>query len=338
VGAEVIARDAGGWAGSGELLVVESCEYQRSFLDLKPQHAVVTGIEPDHFDCFRDLNELRDAFRAFVSKLPPDGSLLIRSDCRFSRDVASGLAVPVETFAVDANSTSIPPPRKEQGADWGIADVTRTEIGSRFLLLRRGSRFAEIELRIPGGHNVANAVAAAALAHRVGASAESIRRSLGDFAGIRRRFEIVGEFGGVTLVDDYAHHPTAVAATLTTARERFPKARVHCLFQPHQVSRTRALLGEFAAAFATGDDILVLPVYAARERVADEPVHASRELTVRIVSAGGTARFAESLDHAWASLDDTLRLGDVLITMGAGDIGQLQHEITRRLQRHHASR
>ncbi|MBI5758871.1 MAG: hypothetical protein HZA46_10175 [Planctomycetales bacterium] len=220
--------------------------------------------------------------------------------------------------------------------DWWADDITRTETGSRFRLFHCGELFAEISLRIPGQHNVWNAVAAAALAHRVGASAESIRKSLANFAGIRRRFEIVGEFGGVTLVDDYAHHPTAVGVTLTTARERFPAARIHCLFQPHQVSRTRALLADFATSFATGDEILILPVYAAREQVADEPVSASRELVERIVAAGGKARFVESLDHAWSSLDDTLQRGDVLITMGAGDIGQVQHEITRRLQRHHA--
>lgn len=364
VGAEVIARDAGGWSGSGDLLVVESCEYQRSFLDLNPKHAVITGIEPDHFDCYRDLTEIKQAFRAFAEKIPADGSLLIPADCRTTREVCSGLEVPVETFAVTFDQTAPlsllgreaggegrwgdakprpltpdpSPPRGEgnpEGCDWLATDVTRTESGSRFRLLRRGSPFAEITLWIPGRHNVWNATAAAALAHRVGASAESIRRSLADFAGIRRRFEIVGEFGGVTVVDDYAHHPTAVGATLATARERFPAARIHCLFQPHQVSRTLALLDEFAASFTTGDEILVLPVYAARERVADEPVLVSRQLAERIVSAGGRARFVESLDRAGASLDDTLRNGDVLITMGAGDIGQRIHEITRRLQRHH---
>lgn len=326
VGAEVISCDAGGWAGSSDLFVVESCEYQRSFLDLIPKHAVITGIEPDHFDCYRDLAEIRQAFRAFVERIPADGSLLIRADCPVTREVCSGLAVPVEMISGAVES------------DWFVTGVTRTERGSRFRLMHHGSHFADVELRIPGHHNVWNAVAAAALAHRVGASADDICRSLGNFAGIRRRFEIVGEFGGVTLVDDYAHHPTAVAVTLATARERFPARRVHCLFQPHQVSRTHALLDDFASAFATGDEILMLPVYAARERVTNEPVQASLELVARIVSAGGRARFAESLDHAWASLDDTLRPGDVLITMGAGDIGQMQHEITRRLQRHHATR
>jgi UDP-N-acetylmuramate--alanine ligase len=360
VGAEVISREAGGWAGTSDLFVVESCEYQRSFLDLSPTHAVVTGIEPDHFDCYRDLDAIKQAFRAFVEKIPADGSLLIRADCPVTREACSELAVPVETFAGKPAFLSAKGERNQSSrhtpcavsraivgtrsvpttleSDWFATGVTHTKFGSRFRLMQNGALFAELELRIPGRHNVANAVAAAALAHRVGASAESIRRSLAGFTGIRRRFEIVGEFGGVTLVDDYAHHPTAVAATLAAARERFPDARVHCLFQPHQVSRTHVLMDEFAAAFASGEDILVLPAYAARERVSDEPLQSSRQLVERIVFAGGYARFAESLDRAWASLDDTLRPGDVLITMGAGDIGQWQHEITRRLQRHHGSR
>jgi UDP-N-acetylmuramate--alanine ligase len=326
IGAEVCGMNLSGWYGDGEHFVVESCEFQRSFLDLTPKYAAILGIEPDHFDCYPHFDETIAAFAGFAQKLPAAGRLLIPVGCEASKAACIAAGAPIETFGVDV------------AADWQACDLRATGDGTRFRLFLRGDYVAEISLQIPGIHNVQNALAAAALAHVAGASPAAIRKGLLEFQGIRRRFERVGSWRGATMIDDYAHHPTAIAATLATARERFPGRRLWCVFQPHQVSRTRALFDDFAKSLVVADQVLLVPVFAARERVHEEPVQISRELAARVVAEGGHARLADTLDRALATLEDELEPGDVLITMGAGDIGKVHHAFTRRLQGHHAPR
>lgn len=344
VGAELRDAQRSGWAGSGPHFVVESCEYQRNFLDLAPQHAAILAIEPDHFDCFQNFDETIAAFAAFAQRVPKSGTLLISADCQASRSIGATVAASVETFSLN------------NGADWWAADLRPTKSGIRYRAFYQGEYFSEISLQVPGNHNVLNSLAAAALCHRVGAKPVDVREGLADFPGLRRRFEPRGSWRGVTLIDDYAHHPTEVRATLKAAREQFSGRRVWCVFQPHQVSRTRALLQEFSESFHDADRLLVAPVFAAREKVQQEPREASQELVDRIAalqqigaadrlttSKRGAAtkrgvRLSPTLDHTLATLDDELRPGDVLITMGAGDIGQLHDAFTRRLQRDHHSR
>jgi UDP-N-acetylmuramate--alanine ligase len=325
VGAELCGWRKNGWAGDGPHFVVESCEYQRNFLDLSPQWAAILGIEPDHFDCFTQFDEAVAAFAEFSQRVPAGGGLLIPVGSDAARAATLAAAAPVETFGLAPE------------ADWWAGDVRLVAAGVRFRVYHRGEYVTEIALRIPGRHNVLNSLAAVALSHRAGAPADVIREALAEFPGIKRRFETIGSWRGVTLIDDYAHHPTAVAVTLATARERFPRRKLWCVFQPHQVSRTTALLGDFARALTRADEILVAPVFAARENVDQEPEHISRNLADQVIDSGGRARFVAGLDHAVATLDDELQPGDVLITMGAGDIGQVHHAFTRRLQRHHAS-
>jgi len=322
IGAEVLGISQGGWSGTGPHFVVESCEFQRSFLDLSPKYAAILGIEPDHFDYFQNFDETISAFKDFALRLPADGALLISNNCNASKTAVAGLEIPVETFSLAA------------GADWWAADLRQTTEGIRFRAFWKGEYFTEIGLRVPGRHNVLNALAAMALCHQAGVGPAAIREGLAEFRGISRRFEPVGMWRGVLLIDDYAHHPTAVSVTLKTARERFPDRRVWCVFQPHQVSRTQALMTEFAASLTAADEVVLVPVFAARERAGAEIDAASQDLAGRIVAQGGRARFSGSLDHAVATLEDELRPGDILITMGAGDIGQVHHAFTRRLQRH----
>ena len=327
IGAEICGVGRSGWHGEGEHFVVESCEFQRSFLDLYPRYAAILGIEPDHFDCFPHFDETIAAFAAFAQKLPADGRLLIQAGCEASIAACVAALAPVETFGIEVT------------ADWRACDLRPTAEGTRFRLFHQGDYFAEISLRIPGRHNVQNALSAAALAHMAGAGCAAIREGLFEFPGIRRRFERVGQWRGVTLIDDYAHHPTAVAATLATARERFPGRRLWCVFQPHQVSRTRALFDDFAKSLVAADRVLLAPVFAAREEeVRNEPTLIAHELAARVIYEGGHARPADSLDRAMRTLEDELQPGDVLITMGAGDIGKVYHAFTRRLQGHHAAR
>jgi len=325
VGAELCGRNKSGWAGTGEHLVVESCEYQRSFLDIRPRLAAILSIEPDHFDCYTTFDEMRAAFARYAEQVEDGGVLLIPSRCSLSAEAARGTQAELVTFS------------DQPGADWWATDPRATATGTRFRVFFRGDYFSEINLAVPGRHNVLNALAAIAVSHHAGASADEVRTSLQGFVGIRRRFERLGSWRGVTLIDDYAHHPTAIRATLETAREIFGRRRIWCAFQPHQVSRTQTLLNEFSQSFELADEILVLPVYAARENLRDEPTMVSQELASRAGIEGRSARFCGSLDRVVTTLEDEARPGDVLITMGAGDIDQVQHEFARRLQRHRAA-
>ena len=171
----------------------------------------------------------------------------------------------------------------------------------------------------------------------VGISAETVRNSLATFRGIRRRLEFVGQWRGATLVDDYAHHPTAVRITLETLRNLVGTRTIRCIFQPHQVLRTTTLMADFAASFGAADQVLIAPVFAARESVNDEPRAVSQQLADRIESLGISARFCASLDQIVNTLEDAARPGDVIVTMGAGDIDRIHYELTQRIQRDSAT-
>lgn len=325
VGAEVSGRGANGWSGSGRYLVVESCEYQRHFLSLHPQMSAILGIEADHFDCFADIDETTAAFREFALQLPAEGLVVIHQECDFSRIACRNLAARVETFSL------------YPGADWRAVNLEKIPLGHRFQILHGDQEFCTTQLRIPGRHHVLNALAATALCHQAGASPVQIASGIEQFAGIRRRFEVLGEIlDGVTVIDDYAHHPTAIRATLETAREEFGRRRLVCVFQPHQVSRTVGLLDDFAHSFSLADEVLIVPVYGAREKYEKELVEVSARLAELIAEQGVMARYSGSLDQTRASLDDTLRPRDVLLTLGAGDIDRIHHDFTRRLQRNHS--
>lgn len=325
VGAEVCGREANGWTGSGPHVVVESCEYRKHFLSLQPAMAAILGIEADHFDCFADVPETVQAFHEFAVQIPSTGLVVIHQTCESSWVACRGIAATVESFSLAEDSLPAP-------ADWQATEIQKIPLGHRFRILYRGSEFCQTELRIPGRHHILNALAAAALCHRAGATARQIADGITGFRGIRRRFEVLGEEQGVMIVDDYAHHPTAIQATLRTAREEFGSRRLVVVFQPHQVSRTNGLLAEFSRSFALADEVTIVPVYGAREAYREELSEVSRRLAEMIAGQGVTARFSGSLDQTRASLDDTLRPKDVLLTLGAGDIDRIHYALTRRLQ------
>lgn len=339
-GAELCGSRRSGWAGDGELLVVEGCEYRRNFLSLQPAHAAILNIEADHFDCFTDFDAVQAAFGEFANRLPSQGVVVARGDCAATLEAASRSAGRVVTFS------------SEPTGDYWATDQRQLDQGTRFRAFCRGEYLAEITLRIPGTHNVMNALAAAALCHELGVDPYEIREGLWEFQGVRRRFEAVGSWRGRMLIDDYAHHPTAVRAVLETTRRQYPGRRIWCAFQPHQVGRTRAMLPEFAKSLTLADSVLILPVYAARERTgldgstaAETPaevdipaeIQASTELADAVRSLNVAARFLPSLDLLVEAVDDETRPGDVLVTMGAGDIDRVHHEFSRRLHRNHAA-
>ncbi len=320
-GANLARLGTNSWAGAGEFFVVESCEFRGSFLDLTPKYAAILNVEPDHFDCYPDMESLVAAFGAFAAKVDPAGFLLVRHDDHAALEATRQARAAVMTFGTQPD------------ADWWVCDVRRTAWGSRGRLFRRGQFVTEWQLPLPGRHNVSNALVAAAIGVELGVSTREIRASLAEFPGLQRRFEPRGSYRGVTLLDDYAHHPTAVEATLQTAREVFGDRTIRIAFQPHQVLRTERLLTEFAQAFYWADEVVVTPVYAARERVTTEPWELSERLAGAIRQLGVSAQAVTSLDHATSVLEDELRPGDVVLTMGAGDIDRIHHAFTRRVFR-----
>ena len=321
LGAELCDGGRSGWTGTGDLFVAESCEFQQSFLDLNPKYTAILTVEPDHFDCYADLESLQAAFCNFASRTASDGVLLVNGDSPVSRAVSENAQTNAKRVSFGTNPN----------ADWQAVNVEPTKNGTRFQLEHQRKNVVEIDLPLHGQHNVWNGLAAAALCAELGVLPESLRNGLSNFHGIRRRMEFVGELNGVTFVDDYAHHPTAVLITLKTLREVMGSRRIRCVFQPHQIRRTMALMTEFASSFVDADEVFVAPVFAARELVVDEPSVVSRELANRISSQGVPAQFFSSLDQIVNTLDDAMRPGDVIVTMGAGDIDRIHHEFTRRI-------
>ena len=321
-GAATLGRFSGGRAGGGELVLVEACEYRANFLHLRPRDAVILGIEPDHFDCYRSPEELEEAYARFAGLVPADGLLLARHDCAVSRRITAKLACRVETFGIGG------------GADWSARRLSARRGQYAFELCHRGRRLCQVSLRFPGRHNVLNALAAAALARVGGVPPERIARVLGGFRGLHRRLELLGAWRGVTLVDDYAHHPTEVTATLQTLRRMFPGRRVWCVFQPHQVSRTERLLDELAESLQNADRVLVAEIFRAREGPPRDGDVTAADLArrVREVSAAPSGRRAgtavevpqvHATEEITRLLETRLAPGDVLVSMGAGDIRRI---------------
>ena len=330
IGAELCGLHTGGWAGAGDLFVAECCEFRRSFLDLSPTYAAILNIEADHFDYFRDFVETRDAFCQFAARVPAGGLLVVRADCRAMLDavrLSTRATAParLETFALGRRAT------------WMAENLRPSAEKISFDAIFRGNFVGRFALRVAGRHNVLNALAAIALCRGVGLEFAEIQAGLAEFRGVCRRFEFLGTPNGITWVDDFAHHPTEVQATLEAARQRYGRRRLWCLFQPHQMSRLRALLPEFAASFGRADQVLIAPVYAAREMQGDETESLARQLAEEIGRAGRPARFCADLDRMAATIDDEARAGDLVISMGAGDINRVYHAFTRRLQRNLAS-
>ncbi|MCA9077556.1 MAG: UDP-N-acetylmuramate--L-alanine ligase [Planctomycetaceae bacterium] len=324
-GAEIRGRGVSGWAGRSKLFVAESCEYQDHFLDLTPKHAILLNIEPDHFDCFPTLESSIKSFGRFAGLLPDDGTLIVNADCQAAMQAAQQTQANIVTFGT------------RLGSDWWLSDMRQTSQGWRFRIFHQSMFFGEFDLPLPGRHQVLNALAAIAMSRTLGACRRDLSEGLRSFPGVVRRFDQIGSWKGVTLIDDYAHHPTAIRTTLKTARERFPKRRVWCAFQPHQISRTQNLLSDFARSLGVADEVLIAPIFAAREVATDDRFRLSREMVDRVNRTGTSARFVESLDEITTTIETEARPGDVFVTLGAGDIDRIAYEFTLRLQRHRAS-
>jgi UDP-N-acetylmuramate--alanine ligase len=306
-------------------MLVEACEYRANFLHLSPQQAVVLGIEPDHFDYYRSQAQLERAFAAFAARVPEGGLLLACDDCPVARRVTAGLRCRVETFGL------------HPGADWSAREVRGQHGRYWFSIARRGKHLGEVRLRIPGRHNVANALAAAAIALANGVPAEQVCRGLGDFRGLVRRLEPVGSWRGAAFVDDYAHHPTEVAAGLRAVREMYPGRRLWCVFQPHQASRTAVLLDELAASLQNADRVVVAEVFRAREGDYRPGEPTAADLGREVARRGVEVPQVHAAQEITRLLRTRLEPGDVVVTMGAGDIGKVRDGLGERIREDRAA-
>jgi UDP-N-acetylmuramate--alanine ligase len=305
-------------AGQGRPFVIEADEYDYMFLGLKPTVAVVTSVEHDHPDMFPTVREMQEAFRAFVALLPPDGLLVACAADAFARQLAEERR--------DAGRPAVIYGLRRE-ADWR-ADLPQVNGagGYDFLAVRQGETLGLARNRLPGEHNVLNSLAALAVADFLGVDFNTARNALADYRGVGRRFDVKGEAGGVTVVDDYAHHPTEIRATLAAARQRFAGRPLWVVFQPHTFSRTRALLADFAASFNDAEHVIVVDIFRSRE--APDPSVSAADIVQAMRHPD--ARHIPALRAAADYLQTHLQPGDVLLTLGAGDGDWVGAEILKR--------
>lgn len=318
-------RSLSGRLGSGEHLVVEACEYRESFLQLAPRFAAILNVEPDHFDCYPTAGSLVAAFEKFARQIEPGGLLLVPAACAVTGKIAQASGRYFETFG------------EQPAADWRAAGLKQSRGRYTFRLLHRNRELAEIKLAVAGQHQVHNALAAAALAAAAGAGIESIERGLGEFTGLARRFQVLGTRSSITVVDDYAHHPTELTATLAAARQVFPGRRLWCVFEPHQELRTRRLLDEFAASLQNADHVAIGEVFRARESAMVEQHATAVELAAKVAARGQHVLKIHALEAILEHIAAAAAAGDVVLTAGAGNIWKLADGLVERFDRFRAA-
>jgi UDP-N-acetylmuramate--alanine ligase len=329
VGGDIPQLGTNAAAGAGDVFVVEADEYDHTFLGLRPEIAVVTIVEWDHPDCYPTPESMRAAFRQFVALVPPHGLLVACGDEPSVQELLRETGR-LEDWKIGRLMTY----GLNEGNDWRATDLQPNARGGFDFTLSTNlpiyqstnlptyqspnlpiSQSPNASTSIPGAHNVKNALAALAVAHELGVSLAQAALTLADFNGVGRRFEIKGQVGGILVIDDYAHHPTEIRATLAAARVHYPERPIWAVFQPHTYSRTRALLDDFAAAFAAADHVVVVDIFPARET--DDGSVSSRDLVARMEHPD--AHYVGALDDAADFVTRRLHPGDLLITLGAGD-------------------
>jgi UDP-N-acetylmuramate--alanine ligase len=306
----------GSRSGGSDLFVAEACEFDRSFHALRPKLAMLLNIEEDHLDCYKDLDEIIESFRAFAKLVPADGLIIANgNDANVAKAIA-GLAARVETVSLRPGTTwstcpsGIAPDGLPTGAVW-----------------RNGEPVGMLKLSVAGEHNLMNATMALAACVASGVDAERAIEALGRFTGVDRRMTEMGTFRGATVVDDYGHHPTEIRATLAALRERYNPKRLICVFQPHQHSRTRFLLEDFATSFAAADETIVPDIYFVRDSEEERHAVSSNDLVERVRGNGQRAVHLPTFEQIVEHLRRAARDGDLIVTMGAGNVWEIGREL-----------
>lgn len=291
--------------GNSDLFVIEACEYTNSFFNFFPKYSVVLNIEEDHLDFFKDLSDIRNSFQHYIQNTKEDGAVIISSEIDHLDELVEHLPASVITFGFSENDL------------YQAQNIQYETSVTSFQLWIHGVYEKTVELSLPGRHNVLNALAAIACTHTAGVSLDLILQSLARCSGAKRRFEKKGTFQGATIIDDYAHHPTEITAALFAARNLNP-ARIICVFQPHTYTRTAALMEDFATALCDADLIILPDIYPARET--DNLGISSNHLKEAILQKGKKALYFSSFEEIEQFLKKNCFNGDLLITMGAGNV------------------
>ena len=321
-------------AGKGHAFVIEADEYDHMFLGLKPKIAVVTNIEHDHPDCYPTPEDFFNAFNEFAAQVGSDGTLLVGvNDGGAARlgQIARSRGQRVLSYAIQQSNNG----SSNQPVDYMAKSLVPNLIGGMSfdaVCSLPGKKFdlrSPINLRVPGKHNVQNALATLAVAHQMQLSIDQATQALSEFRGTGRRFEVRGEINGITIIDDYAHHPTEIRATLSAARTRYPKSRLWVVWQPHTYSRTRLLFDDFVAAFEQADHVLVTAIYAAREQ---PPVDGFSSQQVVAAMTFPDTQYIADFSQATKLLVDQLGSGDVLIVLSAGDADQISTRVLAQIK------
>ncbi len=315
VGGVLSNLNTGARSGSGEYVIAEADESDRSFLNYRPWAAVVTNIEADHLEYYDGkFDNLKQAYREFVQRIDPAGVLVGCADDVFVREVAKGVRRRIVTYSVAGNA-----------ADYTVSDVQFAAAGSRFQVLFRDERLGEVSLRIPGMHNIANALAAIALSRVAGIPFSAIAAALGEFRGALRRFQTVYDGRGILIMDDYAHHPTEIRATIHALK--VTGRRILAVFQPQRYTRTMHLFQDFAAAFGEADQVIIADIYSPAGEQPIAGVSADRLAAAVREHSNATAVFCRRREDVLKQLKQSVREGDLVLTMGAGDVWRVGAEL-----------
>lgn len=302
--------------GHSHTMITEACEYTNSFLSFFPTTAVILNVCEDHMDFFKDIDDIRKSFKKFAELVPSDGTVVIGSDIDNISYFTNDLKCKVITFG-----------SKESGADVTAENISYDELArASFDLINNGNVLTHIDLQVTGHHNILNALAAAATALSMGISVASVKKGLESFSGTVRRFEKKGELNGITIIDDYAHHPDEIRATLSTA-QHYPHNDMWCVFQPHTYTRTKAFFHDFAEALSLADKVVFADIYAAREK--NTIGISSKDLCDEMKKMGKEAYYFPSFEEIEKFLLKNCKKGDLLITMGAGNVVNIGEDLLK---------
>ena len=306
VGGELDAIGGNVRPGKSPYFLTEACEYVESFLKLYPTVGIVLNIDKDHLDFYSGIDQIISSFKKFIRLIPKDGYLITSSDDENAMKAAKGCNCNLVTFGIKNN------------ANWMTKNICYDKNGfGEFDVYHNGEYYDRFKLRIPGEHNISNSLCAIACADLFHIEKGIIKSSLSEFGGTHRRFEVKGEFSGVKVIDDYAHHPTEIKATLKAAKN-YPHKKLWCVFQPHTYSRTIKLLDEFSHAFSDVDELILADIYAAREK--DTGEISSKILADKISKNGVSVRYLPSFNEIADFVAKNASPGDIVLTMGAGDV------------------
>lgn len=325
IGGEIVGKGNSG-AGKSNFLVVEACEYKESFLHYAPETAVITNIDRDHLDYYRSIREIKNSFRKFCSNIKKDGCLI--------------------SYAEDKNLKNILQNNKELkdkriqivrfgfgSGDFRAKNISFSKGFTFFDCFKKSKLMGRVKLRAYGLHNVCNSLGAIAVADRYGIDWNGLTGALARFKGVRRRCEMKGQIGNILVMDDYAHHPTEIKATLCSLKEIYPGRRLVVIFQPHQYSRTRFLLKDFAASFECADKVIVPDIFFVRDSQREKELVNAAMLVKKIRNNGKEAMYLPTFDEIVSYLEEIVKQGDLLLTMGAGPVYQVGEKLLANLKR-----